>query len=178
LGEAIIDYNEDVPMPLGGNFAVSRECFDKYGLFRTDMGPVKKKAYVMGEDTEFCLRLLEGGERLVYLPAAVAFNPVHPERLTKRFCRSFYFRLGRSNALLRKPRATTHKVFGVPRHLFRRIAEVMTSWTGCVIRGRGHARFYFGLQFIYTVGQLYQYLYMCLRTKKTRFQHLSNAPQP
>jgi glycosyltransferase involved in cell wall biosynthesis len=158
LGEEIIDYNDDVPMPLGGNLAVSRECFDKYGLFRTDLGPLRGEAYAMGEDIEFCLRLLERGERLVYVPAAVAFNAVHAERLTKKFCRSFYFRLGQSNALLRQ--TTGRRLIGVPRHLFRRVVELMVAWIGSMLRGRSRGRLYFEFQLVYLTGQIYQYLYM------------------
>ena len=158
LGEAIIDYNDEAQMPLGGNFAVSRECFDKYGLFRTDMGPLRGEAYVMGEDTEFCLRLLESGERLVYLPAAVTFNAVHAERLTKKFCRSFYFRLGRSMAMLR--RTTARRLIGVPRHLFRRVVELMVVWIGSMLRGSSQGRLYFEFQLVYLTGQMYQHLYM------------------
>jgi glycosyltransferase involved in cell wall biosynthesis len=160
LGEAIIDYNVDLPMPLGGNFAVSRECFNKYGLFRTDLGPVGTSEYAMGEDTEFCLRLLHGGERLVYVPEAVTHNTVHPERLTKKFCQGFYFRLGRSLALLKAPKPGTHRIIGVPSHLFRGFAEIAAAWAGSLVRDSGSVQVYFRFQLAYVTGQIYQYLYM------------------
>ncbi|MGH8550016.1 MAG: glycosyltransferase, partial [Methylococcales bacterium] len=160
LGDVIKEYTIDSPMPLGGNLAVRRECFDKYGPFRTDLGPVRNEEYAMGEDTEFCLRLLQRGERLVYIPTAVTFNLVHPERLSKKFCRSFYFRLGRSVALLRGLGTGSPRIIGVPRHLFRSLAKLAAAWAGSVLRGNGPARLYFGFQLAYVAGEVYHHLYM------------------
>jgi GT2 family glycosyltransferase len=163
LGDVPREYTVDSFMPLSGNLAVRRECFEKYGLFRTDLGPVGTGEYRMGEDTELCLRLIRSGERLVYVPTAVTFNPVHPQRLTKRFCRRFYFRLGQSKALLQAPRPGMRRIVGVPRHLFRSFAELAWGWAGAALRGSGPTRLYFGFQLSHVMGEIYQHLYMRCR---------------
>lgn len=163
LGDVQRDYAVDSAMPLGGNLAVRRECFEKYGLFRTDLGPVGTSEYRMGEDTEFCLRLIRGGERLVYVPTAVTFNPVHPQRLTKRFCRRFYFRLGQSKGLLQTLRPGTPRISGVPRHLLRSFAELVLTWVSATLRGSRRTRLYFSFQISHVMGEIYQHLYMRYR---------------
>jgi glycosyltransferase involved in cell wall biosynthesis len=163
LGDEVRDYTPNMPMPLGGNTAVRRECFNVYGLFRTDLGPQKEMAYAMGEDTEFGMRLLQQGERVVYVPTAVTFNPVHPSRLSKEFCRSFYFRLGRSVALLKKPSSGTKYMCGVPRHLIRSMATLAVSWARSLRPQRGPARRFYFFQLNYMFGQLFQHIYMALK---------------
>jgi GT2 family glycosyltransferase len=163
LGEEVRDYTVDLPMPLGGNVAVKRACFDKYGLFRTDLGPRKDEAYRMGEDTEFGMRLLQHGERIVYVPTAVTFNPIHPARLSKEFCRSFYFRLGRSVALLKKHKPGTVRILGVPRHLVMTLAGLAGSWVRSLLPRRGPARRFYYFQTTFVFGQLFQYISMTLK---------------
>jgi glycosyltransferase involved in cell wall biosynthesis len=163
LGDVPKAYTVDSIMPLGGNLAIRRECFEKHGLFRTDLGPVGTGEYRMGEDTEFCLRLIRSGERLVYVPTAVTFNLVHPQRLTKRFCRRFYFRLGQSKALFQTPESGMRRIVGVPRHLLKRFAELAWAWAGAVLRGGSSARLYFVFQVSHVMGEIYQHLSMRCR---------------
>jgi hypothetical protein len=46
--------------PFGTNMAFRRTMFDKYGSFRTDLGP-SPDGGIPNEDTEFGLRLIAGG---------------------------------------------------------------------------------------------------------------------
>jgi hypothetical protein len=82
-------------VPIGANMAFRRVVFERYGNFRTDMGP--NGAAVGGaEDTEFGRRLLRGGERLVYSPGTIVYRPVDPQRLTKRYFQRWYFCYGKA----------------------------------------------------------------------------------
>lgn len=55
------------------NFFVKRKMFDHYGLFRYDL--------ISGGDYEFGRRLINGGEKMIYIPSAVV---KHPARATLR----------------------------------------------------------------------------------------------
>lgn len=59
LGENSCELNDANP-PFGANMCFRRSAFEKYGLFRADLGR-KYKSLMLGEDTEFCLRLLHSG---------------------------------------------------------------------------------------------------------------------
>ena len=50
--------------PFGTNMAFHRRVFEKYGTFRTDLGPGLNGKIRNNEDTEFGRRLLAAGERL------------------------------------------------------------------------------------------------------------------
>lgn len=83
--------------PFGANMAFRKAIFDKYGGFRTDLGPCGK-SQIRNEDTEFGERLLAAGERLCYVPSAVVNHSVQKERLQKKYFRSYYFAHGRASA--------------------------------------------------------------------------------
>jgi glucosyl-dolichyl phosphate glucuronosyltransferase len=81
--------------PYGANMAFCREAFEKYGGFRTDLGP-RPGSEIRREDTEFGQRLLARGERLRYEPEAVVYHPVPESRVKKSFFLRWYFDYGRA----------------------------------------------------------------------------------
>lgn len=113
--------------PFGANMAFRRVAFQKYGLFRTDLGRAGKKL-LHGEDSEFGRRLLDGGERLIYAPRAVVHHPVESYRTRKKYCQSWYFMYGRTSVRLASIRESAVCYFGVPRYLFRQFFESMSKW--------------------------------------------------
>jgi glucosyl-dolichyl phosphate glucuronosyltransferase len=83
--------------PYGANMAYRREMFEKYGLFRTDLGPSPDPEIPRpNEDTEFGRRLLAAGERLLYQPSAVVHHPVHKSRINKAYFLAWWFDFGRA----------------------------------------------------------------------------------
>lgn len=110
--------------PFGANMAYRRAMFEKYGGFRTDLGPGSSaKAPRTNEDTEFGRRLMRNGELLLYVPNAVAYHPLITERVNKRYCLEWWFDHGRACAResLEKP-----AVFSIPRRHLRSIKAVVT----------------------------------------------------
>jgi len=81
--------------PFGTNMAFHRRMFQKYGLFRTDLGP-GCSGEIRNEDTEFGQRLLGAGERLKYEPAALVYHSVPPNRLKKDYFLTWWFEKGRA----------------------------------------------------------------------------------
>jgi glycosyltransferase involved in cell wall biosynthesis len=85
--------------PFGANMAFRRYVFEKYGEFRTDLGPSAIPGIPRpGEDTEFARRLISAGERLRYEPTAVVHHPVPEDRINKNYFLSWWYDNGRTNA--------------------------------------------------------------------------------
>lgn len=85
--------------PYGANMAFRKSMFDKYGGFRTDLGPSPHKHIPRcGEDTEFGRRLLAAGEHIRYEPSAIVYHPVPATRLQQDYLLSFWFDHGRAAA--------------------------------------------------------------------------------
>ena len=85
--------------PYGANMAFRKSMFEKYGGFRTDLGPSPYN-YIprCGEDTDFGHRLLAAGERIRYEPQAIVYHPVPEHRLDQNYLLSFWFDHGRAAA--------------------------------------------------------------------------------
>jgi glucosyl-dolichyl phosphate glucuronosyltransferase len=82
--------------PFGANMAFRKEMFDKYGDFRTDLGPFPNNK-IGFEDTEFGRRLMNGGEHLQYVPSAVVYHEVPEYRVCKGFLLDWWFTFGRGS---------------------------------------------------------------------------------
>jgi glycosyltransferase involved in cell wall biosynthesis len=136
--------------PFGANMSFRRAAFDKYGLFRTDLGRTGTQL-TGGEDTEFGRRLLRGNETLVYDPRAIIYHPVDPERVRQRYFRAWYFNYGRSLVRVRGVPDTVPCFFGVPWSLFRSLAGNLWGVTRAFTpAGLFHTK----LQVCMTLGQM------------------------
>ena len=84
--------------PYGANMAFRKEMFEKYGGFRTDMGPSPDQDIPRpNEDTEFGRRLMAAGERLRYEPLALVRHPTLQDRLNKNYFLKWWFDHGRAS---------------------------------------------------------------------------------
>jgi len=139
----------DTP-PFGANMSFKKVAFERYGLFRTDLGR-QGRDLTGGEDTEFGRRLLRNNETLIYDPAVVVYHPVENERLTKRYWQRWYFAYGRMSA--RRGDDADHGVSpsSQRRKLWRRLAGHFLRWTFALDLDR---RFYHKLNFYRALGQL------------------------
>ena len=112
--------------PFGTNMAFRREMFERYGGFRTDLGP-NPANLIRGEDTEFGSRLLAAGERLRYEPSAVVHHPVTADRTRKTYLLSWWFDKGRSEIRQQNVEFTVQR-WGIPLVLLRRLAVWTVRW--------------------------------------------------
>jgi glycosyltransferase involved in cell wall biosynthesis len=156
LGDAYAEYSLETRLPVTANLAIKKHCFTQYGYFRTDMGPVGND-YIMGEDMEFCLRLIKGGERIIYSPKAVVYNMVHEDRVTKPSCKSYHFRFGRIQAELLKFKDGTRTLDGIPIFLFREYFEALISLISAALFGNKQATFFYRLKLSRISGRIYQH---------------------
>lgn len=97
--------------PYGTNMAFRKDVFEKYGMFRAELGRCGGNL-ISGEDTEFGNRLISAGEHLRYEPEAVVHHPVPKQRLSKKYFRRWWLSFGRTRILERPARPA---LFGIPR---------------------------------------------------------------
>lgn len=113
---------------VGGNVVISRAVLQKVGLYSTELGPQGAGRPLADEDTDMYRRLLAAGARGLYVPDLIIYHYIHPDRLTKRYFRSWHFWRGTSSGLLdRKHRQSTPYLLGVPRYLVGRAARGLIS---------------------------------------------------
>jgi GT2 family glycosyltransferase len=112
--------------PNGANMAFRRIAFEKYGLFRVDVGKTKHACGI--EDREFGVRLLTAGQNLVYAPQAVIYHPVDSARLRKDYFLRWAYSFGRQlmRSGLRPQDAVRY--FGIPRYLFGSLLTNSFRW--------------------------------------------------
>jgi glycosyltransferase involved in cell wall biosynthesis len=145
LGEATCPLKSP---PFGANMAYRKGMFEKYGVFRPDLG--RSGSSLMGcEETEFSKRLLDAGESLFYEPRAIVYHPVEPRRLTKRYFQSWYFNYGIARVKLKgTPGPETR---GARRGLVTTALKNVVKW---IITMESRRRFFHKLQVYLTAGEL------------------------
>ncbi|MBZ5634662.1 MAG: glycosyltransferase [Acidobacteriia bacterium] len=122
------DPSELAEPPWGTNMAFRKTMFERYGGFRTDLGP-SRGSEIRNEDTEFGRRLLAAGEHLFYVPSAVVYHPVPDVRLQKQYHLAWWFAKGRADVREFGVPADTARLLGIPLHLFARAIILTLRWT-------------------------------------------------
>jgi GT2 family glycosyltransferase len=108
--------------------AFQKRLFDKYGDFRTDLGP-RPGSQIRSEDTEFGDRLLAAGELLFYEPSAIVYHSVPQDRVQKKYFLAWWFDKARADIRASGiPADTKWFVAGIPLYLFRRLAAWTLRW--------------------------------------------------
>jgi glycosyltransferase involved in cell wall biosynthesis len=143
-------------LPVGANMAFRRVVFERHGGFREDLGPVPG-ALIRGEDSEMARRAMKGGERIVYSPRALVYHPVETSRATRSYFRRWYRDFGRTRARWEGRPFSRVYWFGVPRYMFRQLAE---SAGRAMSRAFGPNGFYWELQMHELMGQMFEYCRM------------------
>ena len=119
---------------IGANLAFDRQVFERYGLFRSDLGR-KGDSLETGEELEFLGRLRRNGEKLVYDPAIVVQHRPDQGRLSRSYLRRWYFRFGEwSFVNERDSRAV--RLLDVPRWRFRDVFEESARWLYALLTRR------------------------------------------
>jgi len=101
-GDEVREYGEGMWVPIGCNMFFRREVFDKYGGFRTDLGP-HGDIYGTNEDCEIGFRLINNGERLLYYPKAIIYHPVPRSRLSQEYVLRYLWSAGITQARMNSP---------------------------------------------------------------------------
>jgi glucosyl-dolichyl phosphate glucuronosyltransferase len=154
-GDSVRHYDREMYAPVGANLFIRRKAFEKFGVFNTELGPKGLRTENQGymEDSELCFRFMRAGEECLYIPTAVVYHPVPAERLSKSYFLRWYF--GAGKALIRMEGVCTNsvKLMGIPRYLFRHLAEDVIQWWLAFDQKR---RFFNKLQTYHVLGQIAQ----------------------
>jgi GT2 family glycosyltransferase len=81
------------PSLIGANMVVGRRAFERVGLFDERLGPGAAGA---SEDTELAARIHAAGDRIGYIPDAIVYHAVEPDRLNAAYFRTLHEARGRS----------------------------------------------------------------------------------
>jgi glycosyltransferase involved in cell wall biosynthesis len=159
--------------PIGTNMAFRREVFEKYGCFRTDLGP-SPGSEIRGEDTEFGRRLIAAGERLRYEPCAVVYHGVPECRLKKDYFKAFWFDHGRASV---REVGARSDIWGIRRQYFSvvKMGFLLVVWTLrwlLTIRTQ-QRRFYYKLWVWMTAGVIVEF-YRQLQESRADPLHMSD----
>lgn len=114
--------------PMGTNMAFKKLVFERYGQFRTDLGP-SPGSEIRNEDSEFTRRLLNAGEPLYYQPEALVYHPVPEGRLSRSYFLAWWFDKARSE--IREAGISTKRmwgIWGIPFPTLRRLLRWTTQW--------------------------------------------------
>lgn len=85
-------------VPGGGNMAFRRSAALRYGGFDPSLGRVGRML-IGGEENDFFERLMRGGETCWYVPGAVMWHIIPPEKLTEFYFRRLCYNVGVSQRL-------------------------------------------------------------------------------
>jgi glucosyl-dolichyl phosphate glucuronosyltransferase len=114
--------------PFGTNMAFRKEMFERYGGFRTDLGPCPGSE-IRCEDSEFAQRLLDAGDRIRYEPSAVVYHEIRESRVQKPYFLNWWFDKARADVrAFGTPDRLKWCLGGIPLVLFRRLAVWTLRW--------------------------------------------------
>lgn len=83
LGAAVREFPAG-RIPGGGNMALRRSAFERYGCFDTALGRTGTRL-IGGEESDLFERLVRAGERIWYVPGAVMYHIIPPSKLTTEY---------------------------------------------------------------------------------------------
>jgi glucosyl-dolichyl phosphate glucuronosyltransferase len=151
--------------PYGANMAFQKRVFEKYGGFRTDLGPLPGSGNPQkNEDSEFGQRLLAAGETLRYEPSAVVHHAMPPHRVRKEYFLAWWFDKSRADIQTYGiPVDTRWFVAHIPLYLFRRLAVWTLRWLVTVEPAR---RFSYKLNVWSCAGQILECHRQSLKSKR------------
>ena len=112
---------------VGGNAAIRREVAAAVGGFSTRL--------TRGEDTEYGMRCLRRGKKLVYEPSAVAYHRIGPERLTPAFFRRWWHQHGHYRAY-RSAWRLPHLLTVVPAGWYAESCRRLAQWALAMLTAR------------------------------------------
>jgi glucosyl-dolichyl phosphate glucuronosyltransferase len=147
---AILDYGPDRfvfeerrRVPLGANFAVRRDLFERIGGFVGALGRSTTRTLLGQELPELFRRARAAGARGLYVPQMEVFHHIPAARLTPSYCRRWWFGKGVSRARVDRIHPvteldldlrTTRHLAGVPRFMVGEAARDLWRWIGAALR--------------------------------------------
>ncbi len=155
-GDLEREYVASMDRPVGANMFVRKSLFDKYGLFRTDLGPVGRTT-IGGEDSEIGFRFMAANERVIYYPKAVVYHPIRQDKLGKSVFRRCYFNYGRGWARFTDPPPGAVRYRNIPRYLLRRVLTEVSRFALSDVFLPAGERFRRSMEILFLLGLIFEY---------------------
>lgn len=109
LGNSVVTITKSVT-PTGGNMAFNRDVFNLYGNFDTDLGR-KGGELFGGEENDIFARIRDLGERVFYVPQAIAYHHIADRKLTPEYFDKLSYGVGVSKRLRAEKYGTEKELF-------------------------------------------------------------------
>jgi glucosyl-dolichyl phosphate glucuronosyltransferase len=153
--EIVYEHSDKRLAGIGANMMFKRISFDRYGLFRVDMGR-KPNQLTTGEETEMLERLRRQKERIVYYPKALVYHCPSAERFSKRYLRRHFYCGGQWAFLdeLETLNPAAPRLLGVPRWRYRLLVTHLSKAVWLGLQAQPAASFFEQLQVIFFGGYL------------------------
>lgn len=106
----IVDYGDSEQLIsglIGTNISITREVFEKVGFLDARLGP---GAAGFSEDTEYSRRIRDAGFTIGYIPSAIVFHCLNPDRYGRSNNRAIAYRKGKSRSLYRRDSMFLHAI--------------------------------------------------------------------
>lgn len=154
-GDEVKEYGEDMWVPIGANMFFRRDVLEKYGGFRTDLGP---RGDILGphEDSEMGFRLKNNGEKILYYPNAIVYHPVPHYRLSTEYLLKYFWNLGLTEARMDCPSNVMRRSKAILRWTLFLIIRFV-KYCLSVLKDDPSARMYHKCQLYYLIGRIYNY---------------------
>lgn len=141
---------------VGANLAFRRSVFAKHGFFRTDLSGNhadhrRLGDLLGGEDTEYCRRIMNAGEKIVYAPRAVVHHPAEANRVNKKYLQTFAFHYGRYICRIHGVPEEARCIFGIPRYMYPWVLTNCVKW---VFAFDPRRRAYYRMETWFTFGEM------------------------
>lgn len=140
---------------IGANMSFKRGVFEKYGLFRTDLGRTGNSVF-MGEEIDFCERLRARGDLAIYYPDAIVYHCPDTERMTREYLRRWYFRVGEWSYLVNVSYKRALMItFKMPEEKYKSTTKNLLKAFIFRLNGKGREAFYNEIELIRLTGYLF-----------------------
>jgi len=149
-GDVVRSYSDGgMCTPVGANCVIHRRLFDSFGLFDSILEE-KGGSMPMSEDSVFFNRLKKNGVDMLYIPSIFVMHVTDPERLTKKYFRSYFRKSAKSVVRVSNRHESGRRIFNVPWQFFRRLVFKGFLWGMAWLRRESASlRFARELDFIY-----------------------------
>jgi len=122
------------PSLIGANMIVTRRAFMRVGLFDERLGPGAAGA---SEDTELAARIRAAGDRIGYIPDAIVYHAVEPDRLSATYFRALHESRGRSRVYYK---FADRSRLGIALRLFPDVARAALGVAATALGSGGDSR--------------------------------------
>jgi len=117
------------------NVGFRRSAFERFGMFREDLGVVGSNP-ISGEDTELFERILARGGTMGIAPRAIVHHLIAPERMTRAYLRRKSFAYGYGSAV----------AGGRSHNRIDKLVKNLARMTGAALRGNAERKIYHELE--------------------------------